>query len=104
MLMENAIGLINLFIAPVISLFLYFKRGKKELRMSLETFCVYSVFLILNILLGKALLTLIKTATGFAIALNSSYYTVIASALALLLPLLYELVRTHLSVEIERKK
>lgn len=41
MSLDNLFNIINLLLIPIISLYIYDKRNKKELRFSFENFCLY---------------------------------------------------------------
>ena len=100
---ENMIALVNIFILPLISLYVYNKRYKKEFVFSLETLCVYAVFLAVATIFNKGITVLIKMQFLKDISVASSYYTLFGIVTAVLVPIVFEMVKKHFSLKIEVK-
>ena len=100
---ENMISFINAFILPLISLYTYSKRGNKELFLTFENVCRYSVFLSVGSICNKAITTIIKAVFTVEISMNSSYYTAIGVFTFALLPIVFEIAKKHFSIRIEAK-
>ena len=74
---ETMISFINGFLLPLISVYIYWKRGKEKLLFTFENVCLYSVFLTVGIICNKAITSIIKTMFLIQIDMNSSYFTLV---------------------------
>lgn len=102
-MIESMIAFINIFILPLISLYVYSKRGGKELFFTFENVCRYSVFLSIGSICNKAITTIIRTVFTAEINVYSSYFTVIGVFTFVLLPIIFEIVKKYFSIKIEVK-
>lgn len=94
---------INAFILPLISLYLYNKRCKKELFFTFENVCKYSIFLSAGIVFNKVITTIIRELFAVKINIDSGYYTAIGVLMFVLLPIIIEIAKKHFSIKIEAK-
>ena len=102
-MVENVMVFINAFILPIISLYIYLKRGKKDLVFNFENLCRYSLFLVVGVIFNKAITVIIRTLLSVKSDLNYSSYTIIGIFTFALLPILFEIAKKHFSIRIEGK-
>lgn len=102
-MVNDTIAFINLFLLPIISLYLYNKRNKKELLFNFENICLYSLYLSVGSICNKAIIVIIRFFLTVQININSSYYTAIGVLTFALLPIIFEIIKKHLSIIVEVK-
>lgn len=94
---------INLFFAPMLSIYLYFKRQGKPLAPSLEFLFQYGVTVCCNYALARMLLMVPQKLLGLSYSVDSAHYTLAALLAAWLLTLLYRAAKhIRISVDITR--
>ncbi len=103
-MIDFAIVFVNVFILPLISLYIYMKRQNKELLFTFENVCKYSIFLSVGFVFNKGISIVIKTFFSKNIDLNFAAYTAIGIITFALLPLLFEIFKKYFSVKLEVKK
>lgn len=67
---------INLFFAPVLPLYVIYRKKKKEVKLTLELLFHYCIITAVNIPLAKLFIYLVKKMSGKFIPLDSGYYTI----------------------------
>lgn len=94
---------INLFFAPMLSIYLHFKRQRKPLEPSVEFLFQYGVTVCCNYALARILLTVPHKLLGLSYSVDSAHYTLAALLAAWLLTLLYRAAKhVRISVDIAR--
>ncbi len=100
---ENILAFVNVFILPLISLYVCGKISNKELFFTFENICRYAIFLSVGIVCNRGIAIIIKQFIEKEININSNYYTVIGIFMFVLLAIISEIVVKHFSVRIEAK-
>ena len=103
MLPSSLLSIINLFLIPVISLYIYIKRSRKEIHFSFENLCKYCVLVAVNSVLNKAVTVIITMLSGKTVLVTSSYYTLIGIVTAVCIPFVIEIAIKYFSIRIEEK-
>ncbi len=102
-MLENMVILINLFVAPVISLYFFGKRNTLNFNFNLEMLCIYSTFVVINSIIGKGVCLILRSLFSVTVEVFSSYYTVIALIFAFVTPLLFEILKKYITITVEEK-
>lgn len=101
MTMVMPVVFVNLFFAPVITLYLAYRNEKEVLRFTAELLCRYCIAVVCNIPLTKMFVVLARYAIRMDISMDSGYYTVaavISACLLYLLPIVHKNTRLHVEV------
>lgn len=96
-------ALINLFLLPLISLYVFSKIKKQKLVFSFEILCLYAVFSASGIVFVKAVTLFIKLLFATETDMNSGYYTLIGIIAFTLIPVVFEIAKQKVRVCIEDK-
>ena len=97
------ISFLNLFVLPVVSVSLYSRR--KKINGLLEFIGWYCFFISFDFIVSKIVFEMICLATGFLNVVYSLQYSIISLLVALISPLILQLIinRFELSFEIRKK-
>ena len=86
-------SLINLYIVPIVGLFLYYKRNNTNIVLCIEVIIHYCIFITCNIPVTRILTFVIRNLFDINIEADSSYYTVTALISVYLLPYIYHVLK-----------
>ena len=107
MLTETSLGLIsaiNYFFVPVISLRIYGMRHKIKWVFSAELFYLYALMCVINLPAGRVAVTLVERLFYTTqILADSTRYTIVAIAVAIVIPYAIEVVEKLIKIEVEIK-
>ena len=98
--MNLPMTLINLFCIPMISMMVYYKRNNKEYRVNGEFLFRYGVYTALIPTISKVIVIITRKWFSLEFDVDSSYYALIATIIAVLLPYLVEIVKKNLEVKV----
>ena len=87
--MTAFIPFVNVFLVPMLTLYIHYKRQKKEFVFSLQAVLQYGIIVVINILITKILFMGIRLLTGKDINHDAVTYTMLAVVVAVLLPYCY---------------
>ncbi len=91
---------INLFFAPMLSIYLYFKKRGKPLEPSLEFLVQYGITVCCNYALARMLLTVPHKLLGLSYSVDSAHYTLAALLAAWLLTQLFRAAK-HIRISLD---
>ena len=91
---------INLFFAPMLSVYLYYRRQRRPLRPTLDLLFQYGITATCNYALARLLLMVPQKLLGSSHSVDSAHYTLAALLAAWLLPQLYKVAK-NIRVELE---
>lgn len=91
---------INLFFAPMLSIYLYFRKKGKLLEPSLEFLFQYGITVCCNYAMARILLMIPQKLLGASHSVDSAHYTLAALLSAWLLTLLFRAMK-HIRVSLE---
>lgn len=91
---------INLFFAPMLSIYLYFKKRGKPLEPSLEFLVQYGITVCCNYALARMLLTVPHKLLGLSYSVDSAHYTIAALLAAWLLTQLFRAAK-HIRISLD---
>lgn len=91
---------INLFFAPMLSIYLYFRKRGKPLEPSLEFLFQYGITVCCNYAMARILLMIPQKLLGASHSVDSAHYTLAALLSAWLLTLLFRAMK-HIRVSLE---
>lgn len=91
---------INLFFAPMLSIYLYYRRQKRQLRPTLDLLFQYGIAASCNYALARLILMVPQKLLGSSHSVDSAHYTLAALLAAWLLPQLYK-VAGNIRVELD---
>lgn len=97
------VGIINLFFAPVLSVYLYYKMTGQPVKLSLEILLQYSISVAVNVPITKIIIFVPKHFLHSSINIVSGYFTIAALIAACLQPILVVLLQNS-SFKVEWKK
>lgn len=103
--MNVLIGIINLFVAPFISVGIYASRMGLEKKFSFYIAMLYASFTPMNMLCTQVALWIAKRVLGTKISQGTVKYTVFAVAAAVILPFAVEMLKKYIKADctIEKK-
>lgn len=91
---------INLFFAPMLSLYLHYKKGGRPLKPSLELLFQYGIAACCNYALARLILLVPQKLLGSPHSVDSAHYAIAALLSAWLLPQLYKVAK-QVKVELD---
>lgn len=94
--MVDLVVFLNLFFVPVIALWCDYKSRNLPVEPTVKLLLEYVIFATLNVPLSKTFVVFFRLLTGFKIAIDSGYYTIMAILSSLFLVFLSSLGRTML--------
>ena len=94
---------LNLFVIPVISLYIYGKRAGKEIGLKFESLALYSFFTVATAVISFALLKFCEMTFGFGAEPGSQVYTLVALLVAFVMPYVLEMYRVFINIRCEIK-
>lgn len=97
--MVQLVLFINLFFAPVVCLYLLYRKKEKRIALSMELLFQYCIITACNIPAAKIFVFLLKKVAGVYIELDSGYYTLIALLSAVLLAWFVTNVQLEISIK-----
>lgn len=103
MLTDTSLALItfiNLFLIPLISLRIYYKRSSLEATFNFELVFRYALYCILNLLFARITCSLLEKTIGLVCLADSSKYTLIALITASILPFIVEIIEHFIKVDV----
>lgn len=103
-MIDLAVVFVNVFVLPLISLYIYMKRQDKQLLFTFENVCIYSIFLAVGLVFNKGISIVIRIFFAKNIDLNFTVYTMVGIVIFALLPIVFEIVKKYFSVKLEVKK
>jgi len=92
--------LINLFCIPMIAMMVYYKRNKKEYLVNGEFLFRYGVYTALIPTISKCIVIIVRKLFSLEFDVDSSYYALIATVIAFLLPYLAEMIKKNWEVKV----
>ena len=87
--MVDLVVFINLFFIPVLPIYIFYRKKRKQLVFSADLLFQYCLTTVCNIPMAKVFIFLIRKVSGIYISIDSGYYTLTALLSALLLPSIY---------------
>lgn len=93
--------LINLFCIPMIAMMVYYKRNQKEYLVNGEFLFHYGVYTALIPTISKMIVIVIRKMFSLEFDVDSSYYALIASVIAFLLPYMMEIIKKNCEITIK---
>ena len=96
-------ALVHVFFIPMISMFIYYRRNSKKLELNAEFITKYAIYTTIIVTIAKILTSVIFKFTEIRIKIDSTYFAVIAIAVAFLLPYVYEVFKKNFHVRCEIK-
>ena len=98
------LSFLNIFMIPVISLSIFSRRSHEPLTADMWTLVRYCLFAI-GVSIGTYfVLQVIKIAVGIEPLVESHLYTIIAAAVAFILPYIVEICKKYIEIRCEIKK
>ncbi|MBQ9504978.1 MAG: hypothetical protein IJU93_08215 [Lachnospiraceae bacterium] len=91
--MTAFIPFVNVFVVPMITFYIHYKRKNKEFVFSLKALLQYGIMTLIILLITKLMLMGFRILTGTDINHNAVTYTIPAVVVALLLPYVYDIWR-----------
>lgn len=88
--MVTLVIFLNLFFAPSVSLWVYYKRRNSEPQVSVSLLMQYTIFAACNVPFTKIGIALARVLFGWHISIDSGYYTLLALMSAVSLPVLID--------------
>ena len=101
--MDLFIEFINLFLLPLSTLFLYYKKSGREADI-VEKAGLYALFCVLNLIFVKAVCAVLRSLCDVGVSMLSVKYTVIAFACSLVLCFLSVVFTDFIHVELFLRK
>lgn len=102
MMVENVPYIIlNLFFVPMVSVWIHYNRSNKSLSANAEFFVIYSNYVVAISVVVKFVMIFLRYWTGLVFNWSSSYYGVLACAVAITLPYLKEMIQKNLKLRCE---
>ncbi len=102
MLTDTSLALItfiNLFLIPLISLRIYTKRNSIEWVINFDLVYKYALFCIMNLPFTRLFTSMLEK-IGIVCLPDSSKYTLVAIVSAILLALLFEIIKHYVDIEV----
>lgn len=99
---ETLMAIVNVLLIPFISLFILYKRNHNTLGTRLETFMKYAILVVVVSLVTETVAYAVWLLFEIVIDAYTSYYTVIATATALVIPFVVRAVKVK--VEYTKEK
>ena len=94
---------LNLFFVPMISVFVFYRRNKKELFPDLDFFKQYVIYTIAVTIATFLTMKILTIITGFGATSESQVYTIVATIIAFLLPYIFEIYSKYIDIRFEVK-
>jgi len=89
---------LNILLIPVITVFI---ANKKDIKFSFNLFSQYVISAVLNVVCCKAVTMLVRFFTESNLSLDSGYYTVVATVVAVVIGGLLALYRKYVDLKVE---
>lgn len=101
--LEILIAIVNVFFVPAISLYLFVYSPSKQEGPALtgKHLLQYCIFTVLNLLFTKLIVKAVTIASGIVFSAASTYYTIIAVLVSVILPYIIKLLRRSVQIHIE---
>ena len=96
--MNQMLALINLFIAPLLSVSIECSRTGVKPEFSARLLLIYAKYAVVNIPAAHVFVVLIKMVSGQYMVIDTARYTVLALAAAVLVPYVLEIGRKCISI------
>ena len=99
------VGLINLFIVPVLSLGIHAKRNGYEERFSFRHVITYAAYVVIETIITNAIMYVLTKVIDVGVEYTSWLYTAPATVVAIIAPIIYELYKKYIDItcKTERK-
>ena len=98
------ISFINYFFIPVVSLRIYCKRHSINWKCSFELFYHYVIMCVLNLPIGRICASMVERILSTSVLAESAKYTLLALAVAIVIPYVLEVLEKLIKVDVEITK
>ena len=95
---DKVIACINIFVIPMISLYIYNKVEQKSCAFDIRQLGLYSVFTILLLFFGNLFRTAISIITNTDCSFYSFFYLTVSMVLSLLMPFLLKIIKNNIRI------
>ena len=98
-----AVEFLNVFLVPIISLVIYTRRFNKSMGWDVITFARWAIFSVVDTIVTYIMMKVLEFSVGIGAEISSQLYTIIACAVAFLLPYIVEFYKKYIDIRLEIK-